>query len=118
MKKVLLIMMLLLVPFQFSWAVAGEYCQHENGPVSLHFGHHTHHHQGKADRSATKSADKPGKIHLDCGSCHSPVWALFMEADPAPAVPLIAGRMPPIPPDSYTSHIPDGSHKPDRLCSA
>jgi hypothetical protein len=32
MKKVLLIMLLVLVPFQISWAMAGDYCQHENGP--------------------------------------------------------------------------------------
>ena len=114
MKKVLLIMLLVLLPFQISWAMAGEHCQDESGPVATHFGHHVHHHQSKLDPPDPKHTEKPSKIHPDCGSCHTTVLALFMEPSLAPALSLSASKPPPFPPDSYTSHVPDGPHKPDR----
>lgn len=114
MKKVLLIMLLVLVPFQISWAMAGDYCLHENGPVAAHFGHHAHHHQSTPDRPDSKHAGKLSRMHSDCGSCHSSVLALFLEPDAAVALLMSAIKLPLLPPDAYTSHIPDGPREPDR----
>jgi len=118
MKKVLLIMLLVLVPFQISWAMAGDYCQHENGAVAAHFGHHAHHHQSKADQPDSKHTVKLSKLHSDCGSCHTSVLALLLELDGAPSPSLSLAKLPQLPPNSYTSHIPDGPREPDRAHSA
>jgi hypothetical protein len=111
-KKLLLILLLAIVPFQFAWAAAGVYCQHENGAAAQHFGHHAHQHQGKSDSADGKT--KSGKIHLDCSSCHgtggaiSPAEAV---AEPAPGSQAYSELRP----ISYTSHIPDGPRRPDRF---
>lgn len=118
MKKLLLIVLLVLVPFQISWAMAGDYCQHENGPVAAHFGHHAHHHQSKADQPDSKNTAKLNKMHSDCGSCHTSLLALLLELDGSPSLSLSLAKLPQLPPDLYTSHIPDGPHEPDRAHSA
>jgi hypothetical protein len=111
-KKLFLILLLAIVPFQFAWAAAGVYCQHENGAASQHFGHHAHQHQGTSDHADGKT--KSGKIHLDCSSCHgagcaiSPAEAI---AEPVQGSQAYA-KLRPI---SYTSHIPDGPRRPDRF---
>lgn len=112
-KKFLLILLLVILPFQFSWAVAGAYCQHEQGAASQHFGHHAHQHQGKADISNTKG--DAGKFHSDCSSCHGAGCVVF--AATVPAIDLLPpGREYTEPrPFSYTSHIPDGPRRPDRF---
>jgi hypothetical protein len=75
MKRLLLIFLLCVVPFQFAWATAGAYCQHETGAAPKHFGHHAHHHQANAEK--TETSYKVGKLHPDCGSCHGMSFALF-----------------------------------------
>ena len=73
MRRVILSLLILLLPLQFSWAVAASYCQHEDqvesrvqpsagGGVS-HFGHHEHEHQ--AAQSAHAGA---GSVASERGS--------------------------------------------------
>lgn len=111
MKRFLLILLLVLVPFQFAWATAGSYCQHETGASSVHFGHHAHQHQGKADTSNAKA--KLGKIDIDCPSCHGAGCALFLTHVEPVTVPLDKTAAEPRV-LLYTSHIPDGPRRPDR----
>ena len=40
MRRWLLIFLLLLLPFQFSWAASAAYCQHERDTRPEHWGHH------------------------------------------------------------------------------
>ncbi|WP_370589974.1 cobalt-zinc-cadmium resistance protein [Undibacterium sp. 14-3-2] len=108
-------MLLVLVPFQISWAVAGEYCQHENGSIMVHFGHHAHHHQSNSDQPDSKHAGNLSKLHSDCGSCHTTILALLLVPSAALAISLPATKLPLRPPDSYKSHIPDGPREPDRI---
>ncbi len=45
MSKFIAIALLFLIPLQFSWAVASQYCDHhEQGQAAQHFGHHTDQH--------------------------------------------------------------------------
>ncbi len=112
-KKLILILLLVILPFQFSWAVAGAYCQHEQGKTSQHFGHHAHQHQAKADVPDAKG--EMGKLHTDCSSCHGAGCVVFAVAHPTPGVlPVVRDYVEPLP-ISYTSHIPDGPRRPDRL---
>lgn len=110
-KKLLIILMLLVLPLQFSWAVAAVYCQHESGLAVKHFGHHEHKHQAGADSSDSKG--KVGQVHNDCGYCH----ALNLASFPSLSSQAVT------PPDSlkieshsvlFSSYIPDGPRRPDR----
>lgn len=114
MKKFLLILLLFMIPFQFSWAAAAVYCQHEQAPSS-HFGHHTHQH--KAQDSNTDADKSVEKYHGDCESCH-----LFSHA------PLISAAIKPARLDAqdhvlprardYRSHIPAPPKRPNWTLAA
>jgi hypothetical protein len=72
MKRLLLILMMIALPFQVSWAAVGSYCQDEKVPVSQHFGHHQHAAQFKSiadsadHEKSSNSADECGFCHLSC----------------------------------------------------
>ncbi len=74
MRRWVTILLMFLLPFQFSWAVAAGYCQHEEVSGVSHFGHHAHQHQAdeKASGSAGKHLSKNGGLVADgdCGFCH------------------------------------------------
>lgn len=77
-RRYLAILLLALLPAQFSWAMVGQYCAHETGAQSQHLGHHSHQHvqsdtaSAQADASDADDASQapPGGIHPDCHSCH------------------------------------------------
>jgi hypothetical protein len=109
-KKLILIFLLALLPFQFSWAAAAAYCEHEQEPVS-HFGHHGHQHQASQDEADQQ--DSPFKVHPDCGYCHLASQASFATAE-LPAVSL--DRLMYFDPYrlAFSSFIADGPRKPNR----
>jgi len=70
LRCIVLITMLLILPLQMSWAMAGAYCGHELGADAQHFGHHDHeHHDALPDFS-------PAAGDNDCGYHQqaSPQW--------------------------------------------
>jgi hypothetical protein len=79
MRRVLALFLALALLFQFSWAVAATYCEHESSPeAAMHFGHHVHVH-----KSADGKKAPAGKLAQDddCAFCHAGHPAL---------VPLVA----------------------------
>ena len=83
MRKVLVIFLLALLPFQFVWGAAAGYCQHEQGSEVTHFGHHFHRHQAKAVKASDGSADaakQPVGEDADCMSCHMSCASVVSEA--------------------------------------
>lgn len=61
-----LVLLLLALPLQYSWAAVGAYCQHgDSAGVQWHFGHHTHEHLHEGEEEPAK---KPGAFssHPDC----------------------------------------------------
>ncbi|MFY9328433.1 MAG: DUF2946 family protein [Georgfuchsia sp.] len=62
LKRFVLLLLLVVVPFQMAWAVPSSYCQHEQDATAQHFGHHTHQHQD--------SGKVPGSVDDDCAYCH------------------------------------------------
>jgi hypothetical protein len=110
-KKLLIILMLLVLPFQFSWATVAVYCQHEQGATAQHFGHHNHQHHGKADQPDHK--EKLSQVHNDCGYCHAASPAFFFASLLLTDMPLgseqVVSHV-----FSFSSHIPDGPRRPDR----
>ncbi|MES2718739.1 MAG: hypothetical protein V4795_23475 [Pseudomonadota bacterium] len=97
MRRFLAIVLLALLPLQFSWAAVASYCEHETQGAG-HFGHHDHDHAHQAGASSdagptadltadasptpgeTGSADgdkAPGAMDLDCGHCHGSCSAML-----------------------------------------
>lgn len=110
-KRLLLIALLVLIPFQFAWAGMGVFCEHEAGTGAFHFGHHSHQHVGKKEASDAKS--KVANADLDCGSCHGEC-AMIAALPAQGAIPLetkSSVRLALL----YTSYIADGPRRPDRL---
>lgn len=74
MRRWFLIFMLALLPFQFSWASASAYCQHERDSRPDHWGHHESETRG-TDRSHSgegaqkNSSTQPNAVVGDCAVC-------------------------------------------------
>lgn len=116
MRKWLAIVLLVLTPLQFSWAVAASYCQHETGTQASHFGHHEHKHQGaKVKTNSTDRSDAAGKLGTldnDCPGCHLSCASLIASSQAASIVPLVEGYIPALTP-RYESHISKVPQRPD-----
>jgi hypothetical protein len=119
-RRILAIVLLALLPLQFSWAAVASYCGHEEQAGAAHFGHHQHQHQHHADTgdnaeplaaldaTADAAGDKaPGAMDLDCGHCHG-----FCSVVPAlnPGVPEALSTAHP----SATLDEAGGAHAPAR----
>lgn len=110
-KRLLIILMLLALPLQFSWAAAAVYCQHEEASTTQHFGHHEHKHDAEADQQIEKSS--LSKLHKDCGYCHAVSQASFLMQTALLVIPTGSVHAE-LQPPSFSSHIPDGPRRPDR----
>jgi hypothetical protein len=71
MRRWLTILLLLFLPFQFSWAAVASYCQHETGTAAQHVGHHEHKHQVDANHDGVPDTSSTGSLDNDCGICHA-----------------------------------------------
>lgn len=87
MRRWLAIVLLALLPIQFSWAALASYCGHENGQPARHLGHAQHAHDahdaldsdaGAVERSAGPGAtpQTPSGFDFDCGYCHATLASL------------------------------------------
>jgi len=84
MKRLLLLLLTLLLPLQFSWAALSPYCGDEHETVAahaLHDGHGGHHH---ADADAPDGSDAAP----DCGHCHGHLTPLPLAQAQAPRLRL------------------------------
>ena len=96
MRRYLAILLLAMLPLQFSWAAVASYCAHESQGSAGHFGHHDHVHHAHAGGDAGPAADVgadltsspgeasgvegdklPGAMDLDCGHCHGTCSAML-----------------------------------------
>jgi hypothetical protein len=100
----LYIVLMLLLPLQWSWASAASVCAHEEQPEVAHFGHHEHAHQGAAHADAPTGDSHDGSLadHPDCGVCHGLSSAAIPAADNGTRPP--AHRIFYVP---YASAVPD-----------
>lgn len=85
---------MLMLPLQWSWAVAASVCAHEVDAKASHFAHHEHEHENTQESAQstdintdTDQTEAQGfGVHADCGVCHGLGAAFFAELDPAPRV--------------------------------
>jgi hypothetical protein len=89
-RNLLVMILLVFLPFQFTWAAAAGYCQHETD-APLHLGHHAHPHQADDDPQKDK---KPVGVEGDCVACHAGCAAALTRAQPFLPVALAASSLP------------------------
>lgn len=73
MRRWLAILLLALLPLQFSWAAVADYCMHESDVASDHVGHHDHADHGHGaglDDSAKSDGSSSTAADFDCSHCH------------------------------------------------
>ena len=68
MRRYLIIFLLLLLPFQFSWAAVASYCQHETESNTQHIGHHATDTGSKQNPTSEKKLSEGNDA--DCSFCH------------------------------------------------
>ena len=89
MRRWLAILMLALLPLQFSWAAVAVYCGHESDPQAQHLGHHEHQHTGQATAdhdSAPADQSAPAGFDFDCGHCHGTCAGMCVSMDETPLI--------------------------------
>jgi hypothetical protein len=69
MRRILIILMLLVVPFQLSWGMAAAYCEHESSSSVSHFGHHSHKHTEASNDQKPATAKAKLSFDGDCEIC-------------------------------------------------
>jgi len=70
MSRLLVLILALLLPLQFAWAGAAEFCQHETEPaLKAHLGHHEHQHKGEGE--SKKSTGAKFAVDADCHVCNA-----------------------------------------------
>jgi cytochrome c553 len=124
MRRWLLIFLLLLLPFQLSWASASAYCQHERDTQSQHWGHHEHETRG-TDRSHSgegaqkNSSTQPNAVVGDCAVCHGG-YAQHVDAATEHALdaPPVRQSLRIMPAEHFVSHISDVPVRPARPLAA
>lgn len=93
LRRLVLILLLAILPVQWTWAAAASVCQHESiaAGETPHFGHHEHQHH---DDGAGVDIDGPG-VDTDCPSCHFAAPALLTpQAEAQPPLPAAAAATP------------------------
>lgn len=75
MKRFFAVLLMLMLPLQWSYAAVAEYCQHEEAATAQnHIGHHAHKH---IDKTPDDKVKKISFGDLDCPSCqHSTAVAI------------------------------------------
>ncbi|RQP21851.1 cation efflux protein, CzcI family [Piscinibacter terrae] len=79
MRRWLVVLLLVVLPFQFAWTAAAAYCGHETSASVKHFGHHVHVHKAATGSVDAKHAGGTAAPDLDCPVCHLGAPALPAE---------------------------------------
>jgi hypothetical protein len=91
-RRLLFIVLLALLPLQFSWAAVGAYCGHAGEAPAGHPGSFCQHeHPQHGDNVAVPDGDEaPAGAELDCGHCHGHCSVMPMScAGLPPAVSVV-----------------------------
>lgn len=109
MRRWLIVMLLILLPYQAVWAGAAQYCVHEDDASTTHFGHHGHKHpSGRADKSSGS-----GTSHADCSGCHMSSAAPALDGDLQLGAMSLQESFSYAEP-RYISRVPAGPERPER----
>ncbi len=107
MRRWLAIVLLALLPLQFSWAAVAAYCGHESGEQVQHLGHHDHQHAGQTSSDAGSlpmDQDGPAAFDFDCGHCHGSCAGMPVLGDDLGSLAVTSHRLEPV--DGIVRSIP------------
>lgn len=91
MRRTLLVLLMLIMSAQWTWAAVASVCEHESDKSAVHLGHHEHQHMD--DSADTPSPDSVA--HADCATCHAGMSALLVAVElPPPLAAQDAGLTP------------------------
>lgn len=119
MRRWFLIFLLVLLPFQFSWASASAYCQHERDTQPEHWGHHESETRGTDRSHSGEGAQKdtstqPNAVVGDCAVCHfGHAQHTDSLAAPVESAARAAQALRGMPAERFASHISDVPVRPD-----
>ncbi len=117
MRRWLAILLLVLLPVQFTWAMVADYCVHEPDATATHFGHHDHESHSHAaldtdpvDQATPDDPTSPAP-QVDCGHCHGHSAGMFDVAAPL-AGQAFSGASPPSIDATCAEHLPAQPERP------
>jgi hypothetical protein len=90
MRRWLAILLLVLMPAQFTWAAMARYCPHETDATASHWGHHDvagHGHDTAPAVDGDAATADTDAATVDCHHCHGPAGLIGALAAPAPRLP-------------------------------
>jgi cytochrome c5 len=113
MKRLFLVLLMLVLPLQFTWAMAASYCGHETEVKVSHPGHHDHMHDHQHEPVADKDVPDDGQAEVDsdCHVCHGHGTPALMVAPSVPAHTVA----PPVSPDGsdrFADRFVETPHRP------
>lgn len=121
MRRWLLIFLLLLLPFQFSWAASAAYCQHERDLQARHWGHHEHpsesgsENNARADDTQKSPGTQPNAVLGDCAVCHlGHTQHMPSAAEQEQGLPAVAQALRVMRAEHFVSHISEVPVRPAR----
>lgn len=110
MRRLLAIIVLFVLPLQWSFAAVAEYCQHETAPAAQsHLGHHD---KQTVDKSGKPDKDKSGVPgDFDCPMCHH-LCASAVVVDASTSFAAIGGSPQLVLHDSFPQRPPENPFRP------
>lgn len=110
MRRLLAIIVLFVLPLQWSFAAVAEYCQHEMPPAAQsHLGHHD---RQAVDKAAGTDEDKSGVPgDIDCPMCHH-LCASAVVMDASTSIAETGGSLQSRSHDSFPQHPPENPFRP------
>ncbi|QFZ84361.1 hypothetical protein GFK26_17130 [Variovorax paradoxus] len=124
MRRWLLIFLLFLLPFQYSWAASAAYCLHEGDTGKGHWGHHESEPHGTDRTHAGDGAKKDStrQPNAAVGHCIVAHFGQAQHADTAAALPAdapVASQvLRAVSTERFTSHIAEVPVRPDGSLAA
>jgi cytochrome c553 len=108
MRRWLLLVLLAVMPLQWSWAAAASVCAHEMDAPASHVGHHEHAHDATTANTDEADDERLPFEHPDCGVCHGAGTAFIARVNDMPGLWTES-----TPFERYEAVVPDRS--PDTL---
>jgi hypothetical protein len=92
MRRLVMIILLVLMPLQFSWAAWGAYCPHETGSSARQADDHNHKHAHLTDADQENHSDPhaTGSVDADSGLCHAGHGTAIFGSGQLPAVSVLS----------------------------
>jgi hypothetical protein len=112
MRRWVAILLLILLPLQFTWAMAASYCRDDQGVSDADSGRYEHIHHGAKIKATSDERSDPGGLDHHCEGCHlSCVWPV--PTSHAMGVVRRSETYDSTPSREYESHIPGVPQRPD-----